>query len=403
MFRNILIGILVLAISLNLLFLSLGDLTPREVGLLSTLLSILSITGSWIVAHIYAEKTNEKAIAEVKELHQSNLRTYALNAAEKVNNVSVQLNRLSGYLQDALNVDIDGSPKDISTYRIERISSAVHILHTLRSVNDTTLNDWRGVIDEELEEQKEERELREAEVQALIDRVQTLESHWKEDSTDADDRVNREELDFLRKEVRTLVSEVTGSSISTRRPSIGTVSANCPSCDQRNSYSQFQKKDNIREIRCSKCGIELVSCFTLADKKAVLEVPKLVIEPLDCPGCGSVFHQELSTAHRAKADHRCQNCGSLVRIKRNSDRIKTRVVSQILSISEEVLDQVKESMPSQPWPTGTHKEIQASLGISPKTYQRAIDELTSRGHFKRQVDGVLYESGDEIPQSAQIF
>ncbi|WP_250458390.1 hypothetical protein [Microbulbifer litoralis] len=400
MFRKILIGILVLAISLNLLFLSLGDLTSREVGLLSTLLAILSIAGSWIVAHIYAEKSNEKAITEVKELHQSNLRTYALNAAEKVNNVSIQLNRLAGYLQDALNIDLDGSPKDISTYRIERISSAVHILHTLRSVNDTTLNDWRGVIDEELEEQKEERESREAEVQALIDRVQTLESHWKEGANDIDDRVNREELDSLRKEVRTLVREITGSSLSTRRTSTGRTSANCPSCGYENSYGQYQVKDNIREIRCSGCGIELVSTFTKKDKKTILEVPKLVIEDLDCPGCGSVFQQELSTAHRSKSDHRCRNCGSLVRVKRNSDRIRIRIISQKLPISEEILEQVKSQMPPQPWPTGIHKEVQANLGITPKTYQRAIDELISRGIFKKQVDGVLYEPGDEIPQPA---
>jgi predicted RNA-binding Zn-ribbon protein involved in translation (DUF1610 family) len=399
MLRNILIGILVFAILLNLLFLSLGDLTSREVGLLSTLLAILSIAGSWVVAHVYAQKSNEKAIAEVKELHQSNLRTYGLNAAEKVNNVSIQLNRLAGYLEDALNVDLEVPAKDMSTYRIERISSAVHILHTLRSVNDTTLNDWRGIIDEELEEQKEERESREAETQELIDRVRTLESLMEDDSADADDRadlVDRDELESLRKEVRTLVREVTGSSLTARRPNNGKVSAFCPSCKHENSYVQYQGKNNIRGIRCSNCGIDLVSKYTFSNKTAVLEIPKLVIESFNCPSCASTFYKEISTAHRAKVEHKCENCSSLIRIKRIADRMKIVLISQKVTISEDVLNQVESLMPQQPWPKGIHKDIQANLGISSSTYKRVIDELISREKFKRQVDGKLYEQDEEI-------
>jgi len=90
-----------------LLYLSTGELTTRETGLLSTILTILSVIAAWVVSHLYSSSGHAKAIEEVKGAHQENLQTYALKAAEKVTNLSDQLNKLSIYLQEELeNTDL---------------------------------------------------------------------------------------------------------------------------------------------------------------------------------------------------------------------------------------------------------------------------------------------------------
>ena len=149
-FQNIVITACVIAIITILFYLSTGDLTIRETGLLSTLLTVLSIIATLIVAHIYSQSTYRKALEEVKDTYQSNIKTYALNAAEKVNNLSNQLSSLSAYLQEDLDQTEFESVNETLRSREERIESSIQIINMLRSVNDTTLSDWKGVIGDEL-------------------------------------------------------------------------------------------------------------------------------------------------------------------------------------------------------------------------------------------------------------
>ena len=57
-----------------------GNTTDNEALLLSLILTIISILGSWIVSSFYSEYTFSKS-----------LRTFALKASEKVNNLSNEL------------------------------------------------------------------------------------------------------------------------------------------------------------------------------------------------------------------------------------------------------------------------------------------------------------------------
>ena len=113
------------------------------------LLTILSFVVSYLISNYFAEISYKKAIDEVQEQHLANLRTYALNAAEKVGNLSNELTRLSLYLQQEL--DYDEENLEMANHALyERITSTIHLINTLKSVNDTSLSDWRGVIGEEL-------------------------------------------------------------------------------------------------------------------------------------------------------------------------------------------------------------------------------------------------------------
>lgn len=74
--------------------------TANEALLLSLFLTFLSIMGSWIASKYYSESSYNK-----------NLRVFALKAAEKVTNLSNELDRLSAFIQQDLKENEYESPR----------------------------------------------------------------------------------------------------------------------------------------------------------------------------------------------------------------------------------------------------------------------------------------------------
>src|SRR5258708_19151811 len=107
-----------------------GSLTPRENGLMSIVLTGLSILASWVVSEMYSQSQHKAAIEEVEVAHQKNLRTYALKAAEKVTNLSSELNRLATYLQQELDYTEYRSAEEELQAKEERLESAIHLIGT---------------------------------------------------------------------------------------------------------------------------------------------------------------------------------------------------------------------------------------------------------------------------------
>lgn len=65
-------------------------------------------------------------------------------------------------------------------------------------------------------------------------------------------------------------------------------------------------------------------------------------------------------------------------------------------LTEEFIKKVKENLPSQPWPIGTHTKVAKLLNeFTPKVSQ-AIYELIKRGDFYEQKNGVLYDTEGNI-------
>ena len=126
---------------------SLVDLTATESVLLGILLSAASMLASWLVTAIYSKANLDEIIKQATAANTESIRNYAVKAAEKVLNLSNELQRLI----DALTAASDDAEelehyKETAALLEERISAAIHILETLRSMNDTFLSDWRGVI-----------------------------------------------------------------------------------------------------------------------------------------------------------------------------------------------------------------------------------------------------------------
>lgn len=64
------------------------------------------------------------------------------------------------------------------------------------------------------------------------------------------------------------------------------------------------------------------------------------------------------------------------------------------SLNEELIARVKNILPPQPWPTGTHKQVVEALGITKGQYDRAIVELIKRQEVYQQIDGILLDTND---------
>ena len=62
-----------------------------------------------------------------------------------------------------------------------------------------------------------------------------------------------------------------------------------------------------------------------------------------------------------------------------------------IEVDEDMVSRVREQLPPQPWPTGTHKVIAEKLGCKPKSVTAAITELIRRGVFKPQHDGQVLD------------
>src|SRR4051794_17024159 len=91
--------------------------TANESLLLSLFMTLLSVLASWIVSRFYA-----------KASYEDNLKVFALKAAEKVTNLSTQLDRLSAFLQKAIDEDDFNSPTEELLAKSIRFEDAIHLI-----------------------------------------------------------------------------------------------------------------------------------------------------------------------------------------------------------------------------------------------------------------------------------
>ncbi|MCL1038217.1 hypothetical protein L2750_13785 [Shewanella submarina] len=368
-----------------------GSLSAKESAILSLLLTILSIMASWIFSTIHSSSQHAEAIHEVKEMHNENLRTYALKAAEKVNNLSDQLNRLSMFLEEELQDDeekaIDGR---------QRILSAIHMIAMLKSVNDTSLSDWQGVIGEEIEEHRKEAEEKEKLLINLMDKVEHLWDSYEQETITAeivDKRVNQ-----LKREMKNLAGTMTGTHInipkrSTRKREI---ESKCPFCNDTTKYIQRAKKGSAKPFDCQSCNKHLISFYDEITDDFVIHIAEPKLEYVVCSSCNKDTSGLLDTRPHKKSKISCDKCNQeLLLCRLTTGKVKVSLATQDTHdgtvIDDVFVENVKVELPDQPWQQGIHKVVANKLGVSHTSVQKAIQVLVLRGDFKEQKDGVLYD------------
>ncbi len=149
---TIILVVLLIVIVAVLAIAGLSELSSREYLFLSILLTGLAIAASWLATSLSFKASSEEMRQSLKNEYSENLRTYALKAAEKVQNLSEEIERLTEYLRES-SLSIGGSR--YTKIAQEKLKTATLMLETLKSVNDTALSDWRGIIGDELKKQEE--------------------------------------------------------------------------------------------------------------------------------------------------------------------------------------------------------------------------------------------------------
>ncbi len=366
---------------------SVDDLSVRETTLFSTALAVLSMAVSWLITDIYSEKSKVSALEEAKKFHNESLRTYVVNASEKVNNISNELNKLSVRLKYMKTTGDDSLYT--STVFKERVASITHIIETLKSVNDTTINDWRGVIGEEIKnfKQKEE-EAKKKEIENLLIRIENLELINENDDDSA-----LLALTETRKHLDDLLSD-TGLVLNVDEK-IKRVTRQCPKCRTVFGYDQHTRENNIRQLRCPKigCNVNLISNYDEFEDKISLIEPEIEKIEADCQYCHETLSVWLPIHDKAQNSEKC-NCGNIIKLKREDDSIQeshSMTASIQIEIDEDFLEKIKNLLPPQPWEKHIHKKLAKEVGVSNSVAHKAIKELILNGTFYNQIDGELYK------------
>lgn len=400
--KYIITGAFIAGIGLSIYFISAGNLTPKESALVSVILTTLAILATWVITDIYTKSQYKKAIEEVQQAHQTNLRTYALKAAEKVNNLSDQLNRLAAYLEEALEYDETTDMHDIFLSNQERIESAIHIINTLKSVNDTALSDWEGVIGDELDEQRVRQEEKQQELAGLIDRLEAFSESqidtqkYAEYSTQSLSR----EMESIRRDMRSIASSLGSTPVRFTKPFARKVrvdvSKTCPECGQPVEYRQKEDVRSVKKFRCKSCNAELVATYD-PDKEFILQKRTLAQEQVTCLACETPITIQLDTYPNTSCLVECTNCHAQLIVKRTVSGITVKVhkiIPEPTVLTDEILELIKNNLPPQPWPVGTGRVVAEKLGLPPRIVSEAINKLTLSGAIDLQYFGKLY-----IPKS----
>jgi hypothetical protein len=405
-FRAILFVVFAIGIIMCVFLIARGELTSRESAMLGILVTILSVLASWLVTHLYSTSQYDSAIVEVREEYRNNLRTYALKAAEKVNNLSNELNKLSIYLEEELNYTDYRSSDEELLAKEERIESAIHLIRTLKSVNDTALSDWEGVIGEELDEHREEQQERQDELKALIERVESFVEDRREIAgarRDAD--TLKDDVEKLRHQLRVAMFQLSDTTIPKRirkKEPKQSVSTECPVCHAQIEYRQRSNARSFKQVPCRSCGKKLVSTYSPSHGFQLKPREEQHIE-VKCPKCETPNNSRLDNFPGSSVLISCSSCKDPFRVYRTLDGLDVRsstmptprISKADSDLTEEIIDRVRSALPPQPWPTGVHHELATRLVLPPSLVSRAIQKLIRDKVVFLQIDGVVYVPREE--------
>ncbi len=378
-----------------------AEISARESLMLGFIMSAVSFIASWILAHAYSEDTFNR-----------NLRTFALKAAEKVNNLSNELDRLSLYLLQQDDLAEIANQSELLRAKDMRIEAAVHNINTLKSMNDRSLSDWQGVIGDELIAQKEERESREEEFRDIVERVEALldgdTRNSNGDIATKDSLVS--DIASLRNDLRLVASQVSG--IPVKKPRLSgrqSVELKCPVCGNLVKYEQRIKTGGHRGLNCNFCKAKLVSFWEGDHFNLIPNEPRE--ETISCPGCATNVTALLAMTPGQTTDVKCETCDQKLRLSRYQNKARVKIVQkpsgsdlERIHLTPEILAKVKDAMPPQPWASGASKVVAEELGIDYPIVRGAVQILVAQGVFKLQKDGKVYEeikpkeitSGDDL-------
>lgn len=84
-------------------------------------------------------------------------------------------------------------------------------------------------------------------------------------------------------------------------------------------------------------------------------------------------------------------CNDIYDFEKISNRFNPFSVNKQYILTEEFIEKVRDNLPKQPWPVGTHTQVAKKIGEYTPKVSQAIHELILRGEFYEQKQGILYD------------
>lgn len=272
------------------------------------------------------------------------------------------------------------------------------MLESLRSINDTSLSDWQGVIGEELDEQRELAKEQAEMLKAVSDRLSAIEGA---NTATVPFVAASTEIDEIKKQIRALAADMSGGAFrSKQRPNFQQIETACPVCKVSLSYKQRAKDGDRKAIQCKGCATNLISAFN-GESGFSLKVRENLPEPISCPTCSAdqiVYVDEWPSASTTLV---CESCSAALRVSRadGGETLKITAVNPARStetLTPELIEAVRQALPAQPWPKGIHQVIAESLTIKATVVQKAMQHLIRTGVFMDQLNGVVCSTAEKL-------
>lgn len=375
---GIIVAILVIA--------GLSELSSREYLFLSILLTVLAIAASWLGTSLGSRASSEQMKQSLRDEYSENLRTYALKAAEKVQNLSSEIERIIEHVQEPLS---NGEPGDIRLAQ-QKLKTIALMLETIKSVNNTALSDWRGIIKDELEKQEE--------VQNDIDNIYRKLEELEEIQFDSLAPVQLGEqlsipgidLEDIDRDIEVYASR---SPIPVRLPRKRRIETlvTCPMCRRENSTKVNLRGGYKKVVKCQNCGL----FFSVSvDPELNIKTEKIESkrESIKCMLCDG----EITVAYPIWPGYsfqpQCPSCHSKIRASIDSEAsIRFQQSEKITTRFLDILEQMVE---------GTYPDsdrisaIANEFGVSKAKVAQGVDVLFHLERIKGSEEGDLLETND---------
>jgi transcription elongation factor Elf1 len=298
----------------------------------------------------------------------------------------------------------------------ERVLGAVHLVQTIKSINDTSLSDWEGVIGEELNEKRQEDQEKRYEIRDIAEKLESL-IQEQDNLAQRDVEPQRvisenieEEIRSVRREMASVLSSLYQYPRIPYRPPLqnrSRVPATCPACGVQMALKTNRKGQvRYKGVDCPNCKTKLVA-RPGPDDEPMLEIRAAIDQAVSCPWCSSLLEVKLENIMGANVKTFCDNCKASIQVSRTTKGIVSKILNETHSHPEpakldpEFIQMVEAHLPDQPWPSGIHKELANKFGVSNTQVTTAIKELIKQGKFKHQEDGVLYEPTTDLAKPEQ--
>ena len=257
--------------------------------------------------------------------------------------------------------------------------ATLYLVETLKSINDTALSDWRGVIGDELQRQEVLKRIADVskELAGLRNRllvskdVEPLENHIRQ----IEDQLGK----------MTWQSAVSSGSTTCFKGTNADLDL-CPRCDSPIATKIRPGEGATRVVECISCDAH-VFIRNMGHGHVIVKELEPYSYSLECPVCKQPLNGTIIDVPGSMKSVTCERCEARITVSRSRRALTRR--SALERLYRIACWSVASLLPPETWEKGIHLQVASNLGSSRKMTTRIIEHLIERGMFLPQRDGKI--------------